>query len=168
MNDIESGIARRGFFRTIGITGLGLVLNLQSGSVKAAPLEPVTSGTVTAALPDGQIVVRLEIGHRQVRAVVAEQWPDLSGKVLGITCAPSSGMCNGDIVDSAAVSQCVREALVNAEEQFDVMIGRVRLAVTDEQVKALSHRRFVEILKELDIQVEAIVGPAAKDASQLG
>ncbi len=75
-----------------------------------------------------QIVVGLEIGTSKVCAVVGDIKADGTVKILGVGEAPSRGVRKGEIVDFETAGKCVREALVDAEEKSDVMIGSVYLA----------------------------------------
>ena len=79
--------------------------------------------------PRGELLAGLDIGTSKVCVAVGERQPDGVVKILGIGQAPSLGIRGGEIVDLEAASRCVREALVDAEVQSDVMIGNLVLAV---------------------------------------
>lgn len=95
-----------------------------------------------------QIVVGLEIGTSKVCAVVGETRGDGTVKILGVGESPSRGVRKGEIVDFDTASKCVREALVDAEEKSDVMIGSVYLGVTGAHVQSFNNRGAVIIPEE--------------------
>ena len=66
------------------------------------------------------IHVGLEIGTTKVCAVVAECREDGEVRLLGVGETPSRGVRKGEIVDFENASNCVREALSDAEEKSDV------------------------------------------------
>ncbi|HET6408882.1 MAG TPA: cell division protein FtsA [Chthoniobacteraceae bacterium] len=92
-----------------------------------------------------QIVVGLEIGTSKVCAVVGEIKVDGTVKILGVGEAPSRGVRKGEIVDFETAGKCVREALVDAEEKSDVMIGSVYLGVTGSHISSFNNRGAVNI-----------------------
>ena len=116
---VAPGIARRNFLRACAVAGAGLACGFKHHPVSS------THGT----LPGGDIVVGLEIGESKVCAAVAERRSDGTIKLLGIGHARSWGVGRRGIVDCEAAGRCVREALVKAEANADVMIGSVVLAV---------------------------------------
>src|SRR6478609_3074160 len=92
-----------------------------------------------------QIAVGLEIGTSKVCAVVGEIKTDGTVKILGVGEAPSRGVRKGEIVDFETAGKCVREALVDAEEKSDVMIGSVYLGVTGSHITSFNNRGAVVI-----------------------
>lgn len=95
-----------------------------------------------------QIVVGLEIGTSKVSAVVGEVRDDGAIKILGVGEAPSRGVRKGEIVDFETAGKCVREALVDAEEKSDVMVGSVYLGVTGAHISSFNNRGSVVIPEE--------------------
>lgn len=95
-----------------------------------------------------QIVVGLEIGTSKVCAVVGELKSDGSIKILGVGEAASRGVRKGEIVDFETAGKCVREALVDAEEKSDVMIGSVYLGVSGSHIESFNNRGSVTIPEE--------------------
>src|SRR6266853_4790908 len=91
------------------------------------------------------IVVGLEIGTSKVCAVVGETKRDGTIRILGVGQAPSRGVRKGEIVDFETAAKCVREALVDAEDKSDVMIGSVFLGVTGAHVQSFNNRGAVAI-----------------------
>lgn len=93
-------------------------------------------------------IVGLEIGTSKVCAIVAESRPDGSIKIAGVGEAPSRGVRKGEIIDLETASICVREALADAEEKSDVMIGSVYLAVTGGHIESFNNRGSIQIPQE--------------------
>src|SRR5688572_12784266 len=94
------------------------------------------------------IVVGLEIGTSKVCAVVGETRDDGTIRILGVGQAPSRGVRKGEIVDFETAGKCVREALADAEEKSDVMIGSVYLAVTGGHIESFNNRGSITIPEE--------------------
>ncbi len=97
-----------------------------------------------------QIVVGLEIGTSKICAVVGETRGDGTIRILGVGQAPSRGVRKGEIVDFETAGKCIREALVDAEEKSDVMIGSVYLGVTGSHITGFNNRGAVNIPEERD------------------
>src|SRR5258708_19923751 len=85
------------------------------------------------------IIVGLEIGTSKVCVVVGETRGDGTIRILGVGQAPSRGVRKGEIVDFETAGKCIREALVDAEEKRDVMIGSVYLGVTGGHITAFNN-----------------------------
>ncbi|HEV7868420.1 MAG TPA: cell division protein FtsA, partial [Chthoniobacteraceae bacterium] len=96
------------------------------------------------------IVIGLEVGTSKVCAVVGETKHDGTIRILGVGQAPSRGVRKGEIVDFETASKCVREALVDAEEKSDVMIGSVFLAITGGHMDAFNNRGAVNLPEDRD------------------
>jgi cell division protein FtsA len=96
------------------------------------------------------IVVGLEIGTSKVCVVVGETRGDGTIRILGVGQAPSRGVRKGEIVDFETAGKCIREALVDAEEKSDVMIGSVYLGVTGGHIMGFNNRGAVSIPEERD------------------
>ncbi len=115
-----------------------------------------------------QIAVGLEIGTSKVCAVVGEIKADGTVKILGVGEAPSRGVRKGEIVDFETAGKCVREALVDAEEKSDVMIGSVYLGVTGAHISSFNNRGAVTIpedREEIDDQDFEDVQANAREVS---
>jgi cell division protein FtsA len=115
-----------------------------------------------------QIVVGLEIGTSKVSAVVGDIKADGTVKILGVGEAPSRGVRKGEIVDFETAGKCVREALVDAEEKSDVMIGSVYLSVTGAHIQSFNNRGAVTIpedREEIDDQDFEDVQASAREVS---
>ncbi|MGB8169223.1 MAG: cell division protein FtsA [Chthoniobacteraceae bacterium] len=96
------------------------------------------------------IVVGLEVGTSKVCAVVGETRRDGTIRILGVGQAPSRGVRKGEIVDFETAGKCIREALVDAEEKSDVMIGGVYLAITGGHIESFNNRGAVNLPEERD------------------
>jgi len=96
------------------------------------------------------IVVGLEIGTSKICAVVGETKGDGTIRILGVGQAPSRGVRKGEIVDFETAGKCIREALVDAEEKSDVMIGSVYLGVTGSHISSFNNRGAVNIPEDRD------------------
>ncbi len=99
-------------------------------------------------MPNEDFIVGLEIGTSKVCAVVAEGRPDGTVKINGVGYAPSRGVRKGEIVDFETAGKCVREALADAEEKSDIMIGSVYLAVSGGHIESFNNRGLVNIPPE--------------------
>ncbi len=92
-------------------------------------------------LESNSIVVGLEIGTSKVCAVVGEIAADGAGvTVVGLGQAPSHGVRKGEIRDAAEAEECVRQAIVTAENQADVEIRSVFLGVTGGHIRGFNNR----------------------------
>jgi len=94
------------------------------------------------------IHVGLEIGTTKVCALVAECREDGEVRLLGVGETPSRGVRKGEIVDFENASNCVREALSDAEEKSDVEIKSVWLAVTGSHIHSFNNRGSAAIPEE--------------------
>ncbi len=97
-----------------------------------------------------QIVVGLEIGTSKICVVVGETRGDGTIRILGVGQSPSRGVRKGEIVDFETAGKCIREALVDAEEKSDVMIGSVYLGITGGHIASFNNRGAVHIPEERD------------------
>ena len=114
------------------------------------------------------IVVGLEIGTSKICVIVGELKADGTLSILGVGQAPSRGVRKGEIVDFDTARQCVREALVDAEEKSDVMIESVYLALTGSHISSFNNRGVVNVPEEQEEIEEAdceLVQASAKEVS---
>jgi len=87
------------------------------------------------------IIVGLEVGTSKVCAVVGEVNPDSSGlTIVGLGQSKSRGVRKGEISDTAAAEEDVRNAIVEAERMADVEIRSVYLGVTGAHVRGFNNR----------------------------
>jgi len=92
---------------------------------------------------DSNIIVGLEIGTSKICAVVGEQSADPAGSglnIVGVGQSPARGMRKGEIVDAAQAEECVRNAIVAAEQMADVEIRSVYLGVTGGHLRGFNNR----------------------------
>ena len=87
-----------------------------------------------------QIFVGLEIGTTKICVIVAEGRNDGTINILGVGETPSRGVRKGEIVDLSTVSDCVREALLDAEDKTNVEIGNVWVAITGSHLRSFNNR----------------------------
>lgn len=92
-----------------------------------------------------KIIVGLEVGTSKVAAVVCESNPDGTPRLLGMGTAASCGVRNGEIVDFAAATVCIKEALADAEEKAGVKIESVFLSVTGDHISGFNNRGCVNL-----------------------
>lgn len=94
------------------------------------------------------IIVGLEIGTSKISVVVGESRSEGTVHILGCGKATSCGVRKGEIVDIEAAGKCIREALVEAEEQSNVSIGQVYLGVTGGHFESFNNRCPIDIAGE--------------------
>ncbi len=87
-----------------------------------------------------KIYVGLEIGTSKTCVVVGEVKADSSVKILGVGETKSVGIRKGEISDMALVKECVRTALIEAEDVSDVDIRSVFLSVTGSHIEGVNNR----------------------------
>ncbi|MDP0490158.1 MAG: cell division protein FtsA [Verrucomicrobiota bacterium JB023] len=86
-----------------------------------------------------RIHVGLEIGTTKTCMVVAEVKPDGSVKILGVGEGKSAGVRKGEITDFLQAKACVKSALLEAEDNSDVEINSVFLAVTGNHIHGINN-----------------------------
>jgi cell division protein FtsA len=101
-----------------------------------------------------QIFVGLEIGTTKICVIVAEGRSDGTMSILGAGETPSRGVRKGEIVDLATVSECVREALIDAEEKTNVEIGNVWVAITGSHLRSFNNRGSFILPEDRDVIIE--------------
>src|SRR5450432_818696 len=89
---------------------------------------------------DSNIIVGLEIGTSKVCVVVGEQNAEGGLTVVGVGQSPARGVRKGEIVDVAQAEECVRNAIVEAEQMADVEIRNVYLGVTGGHLRGFNNR----------------------------
>ena len=86
------------------------------------------------------IIVGLEIGTSKVCAVVGEVNASGALNIIGLGQARSRGVRKGEISDSSAVAEDVRNAIVEAEQMADAEIRSVYLGVTGGHIRGFTNR----------------------------
>ncbi|HEY4953048.1 MAG TPA: cell division protein FtsA [Verrucomicrobiae bacterium] len=89
---------------------------------------------------DSNIIVGLEIGTSKVCVVVGEQNAEGGLTVVGVGQSPARGVRKGEIVDVSQAEECVRNAIVEAEQMADVEIRNVYLGVTGGHLRGFNNR----------------------------
>ena len=89
---------------------------------------------------DVNIIVGLEIGTSKICAVVCEQSADGQLNIVGLGQSPARGVRKGEIVDAALAEECVRNAVVEAEQMADAEIRSVYLGVTGGHLRGFNNR----------------------------
>ncbi len=89
---------------------------------------------------DSNIIVGLEIGTSKVCVVVGEQNAEGGLNIVGVGQSPARGVRKGEIVDAAQAEECVRNAIVEAEQMADVEIRNVYLGVTGGHIRGFNNR----------------------------
>ena len=87
-----------------------------------------------------QIIVGLEIGTSKVCAVVGEINSSGALNVIGVGQARSRGVRKGEIADTGAVEEDVRNAIVEAEQMSNAEIRSVYLGVTGGHIRGFNNR----------------------------
>ncbi|HUZ07262.1 MAG TPA: cell division protein FtsA, partial [Candidatus Paceibacterota bacterium] len=87
---------------------------------------------------DSNIIVGLEIGTSKVCAVVGERNAEDALNIVGVGQSPARGVRKGEIVDTAQAEECVRNAIVEAEQMADVEIRNVYLGVTGGHIRGFN------------------------------
>lgn len=86
------------------------------------------------------IIVGLEIGTSKVCAVVGEMSDEGALNIVGLGQARSRGVRKGEIVDTRAVEEDVRHAILEAEQMADVEIRSAYLGVTGGHIRGFNNR----------------------------
>src|SRR5271154_4331898 len=89
---------------------------------------------------DTNIIVGLEIGTSKVCAVVGEQSADGGLNIVGLGQSRSRGARKGEVIDPAQAEECVRNAIVEAEQMANVEIRSVYLGVTGGHLRGFNNR----------------------------
>jgi cell division protein FtsA len=99
-------------------------------------------------MPSDQIFVGLEIGTTKICVIVAESRGEDMINILGVGETPSRGVRKGEIVDMATVTECVREAILDAQEKTNVEIGNVWVAITGAHLQSFNNRGTLKLPEE--------------------
>lgn len=95
-----------------------------------------------------RIVVGLEVGTTKVCVVVGELRSDGTITIIGIGQAPARGVRKGEIVDFDNAIQCIRQAILEAEESAGIEIRSVFAGVSGGHLRAFNNRGMVPITSE--------------------
>lgn len=102
-------------------------------------------------------LVAVEIGTRSVRVIIGEALSNGSVLVNGLGVVPSRGVRKAEIVDPDAALDCVKQALIDAEEQSGVVINQVYLMFSAGSPLSIINQGQVPVLsEEMEITQEDI------------
>ena len=106
-------------------------------------MNPYAPPASTAPAPSGRgkarINVGIDIGTSKICVAVGEIKPNGTLTIMGLAMIPSHGVDAGDIVDMSLAGDCLHAALDTAEEESDVMIKKVFLAVKNASMTGSNH-----------------------------
>lgn len=108
------------------------------------------------------ILVGVEVGTSKVCAVVGETGREGQLRILGVGVAPSRGVRKGEIIDLAIATDCVHDALAEAETNSDAEIRSVSVAVSGSHIRSFNSRGAIPIptdrfeIDEEDVQEVAV------------
>jgi len=105
-------------------------------------------------MANDQIFVGLEIGTTKICVIVSEGRSDGTISILGVGETPSRGVRKGEIVDLATVTECVREAILDAEDKTNVEIGNVWVAISGAHLRSFNNRGTLVLPEERQIEPE--------------
>lgn len=97
-----------------------------------------------------EILAGVEVGTSKVCVVVAEAGRSGELRILGVGRAPSRGVRKGEIVDLAIAVECTHDALAEAEENAEVELQEVAVAVTGAHIRSFNSRGAVLIPEDRD------------------
>jgi cell division protein FtsA len=101
-----------------------------------------------------QIFVGVEIGTTKISVLVAEARSDEQISILGVGETPSRGVRKGEIVDMETATECVREAILDAEDKTNVEIGNVWVAISGAHLASFNNRGTLVLPEERQIEPE--------------
>lgn len=85
------------------------------------------------------VIVGLEIGTSKICAAVGELNSEGALNIIGLGQSTSQGVRKGEIVDAAAVEECIRDAVVQAERMANAELGSVFLGVTGGHLRGFTN-----------------------------
>jgi cell division protein FtsA len=94
-----------------------------------------------------RIITVIDVGTSKIYVAVCKSDSLGSGEIVGWGGAPSRGVRKGEIVDPAAASCSVRDAIKDAEEKAGLKIQRVFLAVTGSHIDGFNSVGRVDLQK---------------------
>ena len=91
------------------------------------------------------LIVGLDIGTAQIKAVVGEITPDNRLSIVGVGTHASRGMDKGGVNDLNLVVQAVQRAINEAELMADCQISSVYLGITGKHIRCQNESGMVPI-----------------------
>jgi cell division protein FtsA len=116
-----------------------------STSPGIAPLNRFRDGTIR-----GPIYVGLDVGTSKISVAVSERQNDGTLHLLGVGEAPSRGIRKGEIVDLAQAAECIRAAVLDAENKTNVEISSVWASITGAHLGSMDSTGTCNLPKERD------------------
>ncbi|MBD1371326.1 cell division protein FtsA [Hazenella sp. IB182357] len=95
-----------------------------------------------------ELVISLDIGSSQVRAIVAELNTDGTTQVVGVGTAESKGMKKGAIINIDEAVQSIREAVDHAERMVGIEISEVYVGVSGNHISLQPSHGVVAVSSE--------------------
>lgn len=93
----------------------------------------------------GRIDVGVDVGSSKVCVVVGERTPMAGFNIMAVAEVPTRGYSRGHVSDRGALTECVAAAIERAEEESEVLIRQVMLAVTGESMVGSNHQVEVDV-----------------------
>lgn len=103
------------------------------------------------------IVASLDIGTTKTCAIIAERTKDNKLDILGVGVANSEGMTRGTVANILKISDSIKRAVSEAENQAGIKISAVNVGVAGIYINSMRYRNFVLINNEESIIKEADV-----------
>ena len=132
-----------------------------STSPGIAPLNRSRDGTIR-----GPIYVGLDIGTSKICVAVSERHNDGTLHLLGIGEAPSRGIRKGEIVDSAEAAECIRAAVLDAEDNSNIEIRSVWASITGSHLGSMNAKGAYNLPKERDRVIREDLLAAARNIDE--
>jgi cell division protein FtsA len=110
-----------------------------------------------------EVIVGIEVGSSKVVAAVAEIREDDSLILRGVGVVDSSGIRKGEVIDFQNVQKAIGSALEEAENNADVDIEEVYLAITGSHIKT----RKVRVKISTDDEEELVTGQHVMELDRL-
>ncbi len=104
------------------------------------------------------IVASLDIGTTKTCAIIAERTKDNKLDILGVGVANSEGMTRGTVANILKISESIKQAVSEAENQAGIKISAVNVGVAGIYINSMRYRNFVlindeeSIIKESDVK----------------
>ncbi len=98
---------------------------------------------------DNEIVVGLDVGSQNVRAIVGEVMPDKKINVLGVGTHASEGISRGAVTDIEKVVNSVQRAVEAAELSANCQAQSVYCAISGAHIRSFNEKGMVSISGEV-------------------
>ncbi len=132
-----------------------------STSPGIAPLNRFQDGSVGGAL-----YVGLDIGSSKICVAVSERQKNGTLHLLGVGEAHARGIRKGEIVDSAEAVECIRTAILDAENKTNVEIRSVWASITGAHLGSINATGTCNLPKERDQVIREDLLSAAENIDE--